>query len=239
MWFRFTVTAPTVVEVSTCGASPTVYTGSSVSSLTRVAPISGTGCTEQFAAQPGTTYRIVAESSRERRLVPLLDRGGYALGLERDCRGQRPVVRGAPAAAAVVCGWTPSAMTPELVKKWSIASRGRCAGYVRPPGSPCVKASAASWSRGRGGTPSQCGFQRLGAHLEVEVAGQHQRAPSAELRQEVAELARAHDRLARQVRRGELKLLSVHVDAGEDRPTALAGTVDVPRRRSEQVEEAG
>jgi hypothetical protein len=63
VWFRFTVTAPTVVEVSTCGASPTVYTGGSVGSLTRVQPISGTGCTEQFAAQPGTTYRIVAESS--------------------------------------------------------------------------------------------------------------------------------------------------------------------------------
>ena len=62
VWFRFSVTAPTVVEVSTCGASPTVYTGRSVSSLTRVAPITGTGCTEQFAAQPGTTYRIVAES---------------------------------------------------------------------------------------------------------------------------------------------------------------------------------
>ena len=63
VWFRFTVIAPTVVEVSTCGASPTVYTGSSVGSLTRVQPITGTGCTEQFAAQPGTTYRIVAESS--------------------------------------------------------------------------------------------------------------------------------------------------------------------------------
>lgn len=62
VWFRFTVAAPTVVEVSTCGASPTVYTGSRVSALTRVAPISGSGCTEQFAAQPGTTYRIVAES---------------------------------------------------------------------------------------------------------------------------------------------------------------------------------
>jgi hypothetical protein len=62
VWFRFTVAAPTVVEVSTCGASPTVYTGSRVSALTRVAPITGSGCTEQFAAQPGTTYRIVAES---------------------------------------------------------------------------------------------------------------------------------------------------------------------------------
>jgi hypothetical protein len=62
VWFRFTVAAPTVVEVSTCNASPTVYTGSSVRSLTRVQPISGGGCTEQFAAQPGTTYRIVAES---------------------------------------------------------------------------------------------------------------------------------------------------------------------------------
>ena len=62
VWFRFTVTASTVVEVSTCGAGVTVYTGRSVSALTRVQPITGTGCTEQFAAQPGTTYRIVAES---------------------------------------------------------------------------------------------------------------------------------------------------------------------------------
>ena len=62
VWFRFTVTAPTVVEVSTCGAGVTVYTGSSVRSLTRVQPITGTGCTEQFTAQPGTAYRIVAES---------------------------------------------------------------------------------------------------------------------------------------------------------------------------------
>ncbi len=62
VWFRFTVAAPTVVEVSTCGASPTVYTGSRVSALTRVQPVASGGCTEQFAAQPGTTYRIVAES---------------------------------------------------------------------------------------------------------------------------------------------------------------------------------
>ena len=62
VWHRFTVAAPTVVEVSTCNAAPTVYTGSSVRSLSRVQPISGGGCTEQFAAQPGTTYRIVAES---------------------------------------------------------------------------------------------------------------------------------------------------------------------------------
>jgi hypothetical protein len=62
VWFRLSVTAPTTVEVAACDAGGlTVYTGSAVGSVTRVAPTLDDGCREQFAAQPGVTYRIVVE----------------------------------------------------------------------------------------------------------------------------------------------------------------------------------
>lgn len=62
IWFRLRVAAPTTVELSTCSggfATLTVYTGRRLSNLTRV---EGDGCSVQFSAQAGTTYRIVAES---------------------------------------------------------------------------------------------------------------------------------------------------------------------------------
>jgi hypothetical protein len=62
IWFKLTVATPTNVQLSSCnGSDPslTVYTGSSVSSLTRAADDGG--CFVEFTALPGTTYRIVAE----------------------------------------------------------------------------------------------------------------------------------------------------------------------------------
>jgi hypothetical protein len=63
VWFKTSVSGPSVLHLNACnGSSPslTVYTGSSVSGLTRVA---GAGCSTTFSATPGVTYRIVAENS--------------------------------------------------------------------------------------------------------------------------------------------------------------------------------
>jgi hypothetical protein len=62
IWFRLRVAAPTTVELSACSggfATLTVYTRRRLSNLTRV---DGEGCSVRFAAQAGTTYRIVAET---------------------------------------------------------------------------------------------------------------------------------------------------------------------------------
>jgi hypothetical protein len=61
IWFKMSVTAAGDVRLRACnGSTPalTVYTGSSVSRLTRV---EAGGCEVTFSATPGTTYRIVAE----------------------------------------------------------------------------------------------------------------------------------------------------------------------------------
>jgi hypothetical protein len=61
IWFKTTVPAAGEVTLRACnGSSPalTVYTGSSVRSLTRV---QAGGCSVTFTATAGTTYRIVAE----------------------------------------------------------------------------------------------------------------------------------------------------------------------------------
>jgi hypothetical protein len=63
IWFKMSVTAQAEVHLGACnGSFPslTVYTGSSVRSLTQV-PDNGGSCSITFTATPGTTYRIVAE----------------------------------------------------------------------------------------------------------------------------------------------------------------------------------
>jgi hypothetical protein len=64
VWFKLSVTTPTVVEASACNAEGVaVYTGDSVRSLTRVPRITTVSCFgEQFQAEAGVTYRIVVES---------------------------------------------------------------------------------------------------------------------------------------------------------------------------------
>jgi hypothetical protein len=62
IWFKLSVTTQAQLHLGACnGSYPTltVYTGSSVSTLTRV-ETSGS-CSVDFTAVPGTTYRIVAE----------------------------------------------------------------------------------------------------------------------------------------------------------------------------------
>jgi hypothetical protein len=62
IWFKLTVATPTHIRVGACnGSFPDfrVYTGSSVSHLTRVGQDGG--CDVEFDALAGTTYRIVAE----------------------------------------------------------------------------------------------------------------------------------------------------------------------------------
>ena len=63
IWFKLRVTTQTDIHLRACNSSyPSlrVYTGSSVSGLTRVTSVEG-GCDLTFTATPGTTYRIVAE----------------------------------------------------------------------------------------------------------------------------------------------------------------------------------
>jgi hypothetical protein len=63
IWFKMSVTAQAEVHLGACnGSFPslTVYTGSSVRSLTQV-PDNGGSCSITFTATPGITYRIVAE----------------------------------------------------------------------------------------------------------------------------------------------------------------------------------
>jgi len=63
VWFKLSVTSPTVVEVTACDAEGvTTYTGNSVRSLTLVAPTATVQCGHQFQAQPGVTYHVVLES---------------------------------------------------------------------------------------------------------------------------------------------------------------------------------
>jgi hypothetical protein len=62
VWFKVTLPQATQLNVNACnGSFPTltVYTGSTMRSLTRVA--TDDGCSVSFAAAAGTTYRIVAE----------------------------------------------------------------------------------------------------------------------------------------------------------------------------------
>jgi hypothetical protein len=61
IWFKLSVATPMEVHLSACnGSYPalTVYTGSSVSHLTRV---ESDGCAVTFTAAPGTIYKVVAE----------------------------------------------------------------------------------------------------------------------------------------------------------------------------------
>src|SRR5215210_1104757 len=64
VWFNLSVTTATLVEAMACSAEGVaVYTGKSVTSLTRVAPTATVGCFgEQFQAEAGVTYRISVES---------------------------------------------------------------------------------------------------------------------------------------------------------------------------------
>lgn len=61
VWFKVSVATQSPVHLRACNRSTpslTVYTGSRVSALTRV---TGGGCDVTFTAQPGVTYRVVAE----------------------------------------------------------------------------------------------------------------------------------------------------------------------------------
>ena len=64
VWFNLSVTTATLVEATACSAEGVaVYTGNSVTSLTRVVRTATVGCFgEQFQAEAGVTYRISVES---------------------------------------------------------------------------------------------------------------------------------------------------------------------------------
>jgi hypothetical protein len=63
VWFKLSVPAQTQINLNACNSSYptlTVYTGSSMGTLTRVA--TDDNCAVSFTSLPGTTYRIVAEN---------------------------------------------------------------------------------------------------------------------------------------------------------------------------------